>query len=206
MKKHYILGILFFGGLWGASEGLLGNSLYNSGARFPSVYLTVIALVILTMARRFFPQAGTATLIGLSAMLYKFLNVPFFGCHLFAIAIVGVGYDLFFNVLKIRNRSLGAVGSVYFSYIAFSFALTYVIRYSYWVEGGLDKIIQYIAVSGTMAAVGSAILVPLTARLVEKAHGMDKSPIEFQGKLVPAGVSLVTAGLWAFTVAGFFIG
>src|SRR4030042_3772240 len=129
VKREYILGVLFFGGVWGLSEAVLGNALYAAGVPYASVPLTAIALAVLTLTRLYFPRAGTATLVAACAILYKFLNSPFFGCHLLGILMTGACYDLVFNVLKVRVKSLGAAATVYLSYAAFAVMITYLLRY-----------------------------------------------------------------------------
>jgi len=106
MKKDYLLGILFFSGLWGISEAGLGGYFYARHISFSSVPLTAIAFVIMTIAKMYLPQKYSATVLASVAMLYKFLNAPFFGCHLLAIFLLGVSYDLFFSVIKVKNKSL----------------------------------------------------------------------------------------------------
>ena len=49
MKKEHILGILFFGGLWGISEAVLGDALYSSNVPYASVPLTVTGFVWTTL-------------------------------------------------------------------------------------------------------------------------------------------------------------
>ncbi len=75
MRKQYVLGVLFFAGVWGISEAVLGGALYAAGVPHASVLLTVVALAVLTLARSYFPLRGTGTLIAACAMLYKFLNI-----------------------------------------------------------------------------------------------------------------------------------
>ena len=71
MKKEYILGILFFGGLWGISEAVLGDALYSANVPYASVPLTVIGFILMAIAQVYLPQKGTATLIAGFAMLYR---------------------------------------------------------------------------------------------------------------------------------------
>ena len=97
MKKNYLLGILFFSGLWGMSEAGLGGVLYRAHIPHASVPLTIIGFIILSLARVYLPQKGSSTLIGAIAMLYKFLNAPFFACHLLAIFLLGLSYDVVFS-------------------------------------------------------------------------------------------------------------
>ena len=51
MKREYILGVLFLGGVWGISEAVLGGALYAGQVPHASVPLTVVGLVVLTIAR-----------------------------------------------------------------------------------------------------------------------------------------------------------
>ncbi len=160
MKKEYILAILFFGGLWGISEAVLGDALYSANVPYASVPLTVIGFVLMAVARVYFPQIGTATLIAACAMLYKFLNAPFFACHILGIFLTGVCYDLFVSVFKIKNRSLSAAAAVYLSYTLFALMITYIFRYEHWVQAGFAGVLRHIVISGSMAALACAILVP----------------------------------------------
>jgi len=111
MKKEHILGILFFGGLWGISEAVLGDALYSGNIPFASVPLTIIGFVLMAAARVYFPQIGTVTLVAGCAMLYKFLNAPFFACHLLGILLTGMCYDLPDDYVRLPVRALGAGGS-----------------------------------------------------------------------------------------------
>ena len=203
MKKEHILGILFFSGLWGISEAVLGDALYRADVAYASVPLTVIGFVILTFARAYFPQKGAATLIAACAMLYKFLNSPFFACHLLGILLLGACYDLFFNVLKLKNQSISAALATYAGYSSFALMITYVFRYGHWVEGGLAKIINHIVIGGTLAAIGCAVFVPLSFRLGEQLKAKFDMPFGLRLQLASGGVSAVTAGLWVFGIAAY---
>ncbi len=188
MKKEYIIGILLFGGIWGLSEAILGNVLYAAGVPFSSVYLTVAAFAILAIASVFIPKIGTATAIAATAMLYKFMNSPFFACHLLGILMIGVCWDVCFNMLKVKNSSISAVIATYMNYILFGLMITYVFHYGPWPAGGITKIFHHVAFSGTMTAIGAAIIVPLAHRFAGnlKAHSFDpaKMPAAIAGALV----------------------
>ena len=204
MKKEYILGILFFSGLWGISEAVLGGALYKAEIEHASAILTVIGLVILTFANVYFPQKGTATAIAGFAMLYKFLNAAFFACHLLGILLIGFCYDLALNILKIRNRSVSAVVTVYASYSLFALMITYLARYEHWVQGGFGKALNHIGVGGTIAALLCAIMVPLSYRFAERLKVSHPTPFVFRRQLLPGSVSFVTVGLWVFGLAVSF--
>ena len=196
MKKEYILGILFFSGLWGVSEAFLGEALYDANIKFASVPLTIIGFIVLTFAGVFLKQKGSATFIAALAMLYKFLNVPFFACHLLGIFILGICYDLFFSVFRIKNHSLAAAAAVYLSYTSFAFMITYVFRYEHWVQAGFAGILRHIVISGSMAALGCAVLVPVSFHIAEKIKEKCARPFNLRFELAPSGILAATIGLW----------
>jgi hypothetical protein len=200
VRREYILGVLFFSGVWGISEALLGGALYASGAPYASVLLTAIGLVVLTVARLYLPRRGTATLIASFAMLYKFLNAPFFGCHLLAILFTGACYDLMFDVLRIRSKSLAAAAATYGSYALFAVTITYAFRYDHWVQGGLLKVARHIFLEGSVAALACAVAVPLSAQLGEKLKLRSPMPFRLRSQPIPGGISALTLGLWGFGV------
>ena len=203
MKKEYILGILFFSAIWGASEAFLGEALYDADIPFSSVSLTIIGFCVLAFAKVYFPQKGTATFIAALAMLYKFLNIPFFACHLLGILIVGISFDLFFNVLKVKNRSISAAAAIYLNYTLFAIMITYIFRYEYWIEGGIPKILSHIGISGTMAALGCAIVVPISFYLAERIKSYSERPFNLKYKFAPGGILTITLGLWIYSIVVF---
>lgn len=200
MKKEYILAILSFSGLWGISEAVLGDVLYRADVPYASVPLIVVSFIILTFVRVYFPQTGTAVLIGALAMLYKFLNTPFFACHLLGIFLTGACYELFFSILKLKNRSLSAVAASYLSYVLFAVMIAYVFRYDYWVQAGFAKVVRHVGIGGSIAALASAILVPLSHRLSEKFKANYARPFVIRLQFLPGSVSVITVGLWIFGV------
>jgi len=205
MKKEYILGILFFSGLWGISEAVLGDALYSANVPYASVPLTIIGFVIMAVAHVYFPHTGTATLIAACAMLYKFLNVPFFFCHLLGILMMGMCYDLFFSVLKIKSRSLSAAAAVYLNYLLFALMITYIFRYEHWVQAGFAGMLRHVLISGSMAALGCAVLVPVSFRLGRQIKANYSGPFNLKLKFVPSSVLIVTIGLWVFSIVAFIV-
>ena len=205
MKREYIFAVLFFGGLWGLSEAVLGGALYRADVPYASVPLTVIGFVVMTVARAYYPQKGTATLIAACAMLYKFLNVPFFACHLLGILLTGMCYDLFFSVLRIKSRSLCAAAASYLSYALFALMITYIFRYAYWVQGGLAKMLNHIGIAGSMTALACAVLVPASFRLSERLKTTSGNPFRLKPHVVPGSMLAVTAGLWIFGIVVYVL-
>lgn len=201
MKKEYILGILFFSGLWGISEAALGDVLYSANIPYASVPLTVIGFILMAIAQVYLPQKGTATLVASFAMLYKFLNVPFFACHLLGILLMGVCYDLFFSVLKIKNRSLSAIAAVYLNYMLFALMITYVFRYEHWVQGGFVRILRHVGISGSMVALSCAILIPSSFHFGQKINANVGRFFNMKMHFIPGSMLVITIGLWIFGIA-----
>jgi hypothetical protein len=165
---------------------------------YASVPLTVVGLAVLTLARLYFPQRGTGTLVAACAMLYKFLNAPFFGCHLLGILLTGACYDLAFDVLKIRSQALAAAAVAYLSYAAFAVAITYLFRYDHWVQAGLPEVLRHILLEGSLAALVCAGIVPWSARLGERLKSRSPVPFRLPRSPIPGVLSALTLGLWAF--------
>lgn len=206
MKKDYLIAILFFGGLWGLSEAALGDALYTADVPFASVLLTAAAFFVLSLSRGFYPQLGTATLIAACAMLYKFLNTPFFGCHLLAILLTGMAFDLYFAALKLKTRPFAAVVATYSSYVAFALLITYVFGYAHWPEGGLPKIARHVFLSGSLAAACSIPAVMLASALADKLKDRLAVPTPSGLRAAVALLSLAVVCLWIFPAAGVVIG
>ena len=205
MRKEYILGVLFFSALWGISESVFGGVLYSSGVPCASALLTIIGLIILTFAGVYFEQKGTIILIAALAMLYKFLNTPFFACHLLGILLTGICYDLFFGVFKIKNKAIGAAAAVYLSYISFALMITYVFRYDHWVQAPLTKILSHVAISGSIAAFGCAVAVPLSFRLGKRLKAKYAMPFELSLQPVPGSVFVLAASIWIFGITAYLL-
>ena len=130
------------------------------------------------------------------AMLYKFLNLPFFACHLLGIVLLGMCYDLCFSFLKIKNDSVKAALTAFITHVAFAILITYVFRYEYWVTGSMKKIAEYVFISGGLSAVFSAIAVPFTIKM------MSLKEIGLKGRwILPQAISYAC---WLFAI-GMFI-
>jgi len=204
MNKGYIPGILFFSSLWGVSEVMLGGLLYRFDMPYSSVYLTVVGFSILTIARVYLPGRGISSAIAAFAMLYKFMNAPFFACHLLGILSLGICYDLFFNFLKLRNRAIGAALAAYAGYSLFALMITYVFRYNHWVEAGLTKVLNHVGIGGTLAALGCALVVPLSHKFGERLQ-TNKARTDLANSFAHARLALATAGMWLFALITFWV-
>ena len=161
-----IAGILFFGTVWGLSEASLGDWMYTRDIPHAFVYLTAVACFIFALSKVFLPYRMTGTALGLVAMLFKLVNVPFFACHLLAIALLGVGFDMAYSLVnrlyggRFRLPIIGLLG-VYTGHALFAIVITYLVRYEYWAAVGLPKVIDYIFISGTVSALIGAVVFSL---------------------------------------------
>ncbi len=173
MKRETILTLILFGSIWGLSESVLGNALYAGGVPYASVYLSVIAVAVLALARVFVPRGGSSSLMALVAVAYKsmamytaFLGSAFFVCHLLAILVLGGVFDATFTLLERRgwcrtvHRAVAGFALAYVGFAAFGLLITYAFGHPYWIGEGLGKIANYVATRGTITACVSAFLVP----------------------------------------------
>jgi len=206
MKRHCILGVLFFSSLWGLSEALLGGWMYAGGdvlRQGAPVVLSVIAFAVLTVARVYVPLPGSSTAIASMALLFKFLIPPFFGCHLLAIFLLGAAYDVAASTARGRARYLIGPAATYLGFALFAIIITYVVRYGYWASVGLPKVLSYVLLTGTITAVCNTVVVPLSDRLgrAMSARTFDTVPARLWAI---RAASLATAGLWVFAATRQF--
>jgi len=161
------LWLIFLGSLWGVVEVVAGESLYAHRIPLASVWLTAWAVFVLGIGRGVLNKPGSSTVIGILAVVFKLVNAAPYFCHLLAIFLIGMMFDVFATLWMTQKRRLsvmiplsGAVGVVT-SRALFASMGAYVIRYDRWVDGGLPMIVQHAFVTGTLAAGMAALLVPL---------------------------------------------
>lgn len=159
--------LLLFGSLWGLSEVAGGGILYTIEAPSASIFLAAWALLILAVARGIVDKPGSSTIIGAVATLFKLVNASPFICHLLGIFMLGLAFDIGASLLgrserkfSLRNMLTGVL-SVYGGYALFALSITYIVRYDIWVQGGWPKVANHMFVSGSIAALVAAVLVPL---------------------------------------------
>ena len=158
---------LLFGSLWGLSEVAGGGILYAVEVPSASIFLAAWALFILAVARGLVNKPGSSTVIGAVATLFKLVNASPFICHLLGIFMLGLAFDIAATLLgrserrfSFRNMLTGIV-SAYGGYALFALSITYVIRYDMWAQGGWPKVAHHIFVSGSIAALVAAAVVPV---------------------------------------------
>lgn len=206
MKKQYVLAIILFGSLWGAAEAVLGEVFQQNNTPLPAVWLAVIAVILLTIARAYCPKPGSAVLIAAIAMLFKFTNAPFFACHLLGVLMLGVGYEIAAAVFlrdSLHRRLRGAeqvlcgLAATYLGFALFAVVITYVIHYSYWDS---SRAFAHIFQSGTIAALANMAALPLAAGFAA-AMKAKKLPAPGPSKMAATGISLFIAALWIANLA-----
>jgi hypothetical protein len=205
LDRKTIIVVVILSGTWGLMEALIGELLFANDIPYASVYLSVIGFVVLGLAHGYMGgRLGVATLIAALAMIYKFLNVPFFGCHLIGILGMGVAWDLFFGVLKVQRVWLGAALSAYLDFALFAVLATYLFRYEAWTRDGFDRGWHHIFVSGSLTVVGSALLVPTAVWIGARMRLQEQADRPLP---LPLALGAVTLGLvaWAYTVIGAVI-
>jgi len=173
---RHLIWVVFFGSIWGLSEVVAGNTLFNAEVPQASVWLSAWALFILAVARGLFNKPGSSTLIGAIAVLFRAVNTAPFFCHLLGIFLLGFAFDLAATLLMKRKddpflkRSMAGVFVSYSGYTLFALIITYIIRYEFWVAGGLTKVIAHIFVSGSLLALIAILIVPLGYRVGQKGE------------------------------------
>jgi len=190
--------ILLFGSLWGMSEVFGGEALYSADIPMASVWLSIWALAILAFARTLQNTPGTSSAIGLIAALFRLVNAGPFICHILAIIMLGVGFDLAASAL-IRNseksiwkRGLTGIIGAYGGFALFALIITYIVRYDMWVSGGWSKIADHIFVSGSLTAAAASFIVPLAFWLGRK----EITSRVLSSRLAYSGAMAVTFLLW----------
>jgi len=197
------LGFLFFGSIWGFSEATFGDWLYSQEIPHASIYLATIAFIIIASSKVFLSYRWTGTMIGLIAMLFKLVNVPFFACHLLAIFLLGAGFDIACELvtrLYAGRFSLPVIGMVgnYIGRALFAVIITYVVQYYYWTEVGLPKVIDYIFISGSISALIGAVAVPIGNLLGKNVR--EFSWTKLHPRFSIAAVFVTILGIWIIQI------
>lgn len=198
------LGIFFLGSLWGFVEASMGDWLYSHEIAYSSLYLTTIAIAILASSKIFYPHRWTGTVIGAIALCFKLVNVPFFACHLLAILLLGFGFDIAYECVtrlysgKYRLPLIGLF-SAYAGRALFAVIITYVVRYRFWTEPGLPKVIDYIFITGTVSALLGSVAAPVGSHLAGMLR--EFSWPKMHPRFTVAAVLMTTAGIWMIQMA-----
>lgn len=159
--------LILFGSLWGINELITGEFLFAQGMDHASLVLSAAAVFILAASRGMINKPGSSTLVGVFAVVFKFVHVAPFYCHLAAIFILGFIFDLFASIFLRKNakslvkQSLTGSASAFSSNALFGFLMTYIFRYSYWISDGYQKMVDHIFIDGSLLAFLALFLTPL---------------------------------------------
>ncbi len=159
MSKKEILSVLLLGSLWGYFEIAVGGALYGANIPYADVFLSIIALGLLGIASTAVSKVGSATIIAAIASLFRVVNTSPHYCHLLAIFLLGVAFDITMRMIKRKNPVFIGALSAYMGYALFAFAITYIFRYHYWVSAGFPKVLRYVGINGSFTAIGGSISV-----------------------------------------------
>jgi hypothetical protein len=159
--------LLLFGSLWGLAEVFAGEALFSDRVPYAEVWLSAWGLFVLAVARGIINKPGTSTAVATFASIYKAVcTAPFF-CHILAIFMLGLAFDMASTFLTKHERNVffrlslsGAVGA-YGGFALFALVITYLVRYQHWTVGGFGKVLHYIFVSGSFAALAAVVAVPV---------------------------------------------
>ena len=102
--------------------------------------------------------------------------------------LLGVSYEVFFGTSILKSRSVRAGAAAYLGYSSFAVMITYVFRYDHWVQGGFGKVLSYVGIGGSIAALGCAVFVPLGFRLAEQLKAKFAVPFGLWLRLATVGV------------------
>jgi len=200
MRKEHGLALLFFACLWGTSEVVLGELLFRAQIPHRSIPLTVVGFMILAVAKNYLPGRGSATAIASIAMLFQLLNARFFACHLLAILVLGLSYDLCSGLFK-KNKALLGLTATASGYVLFGLLITFVFRHPHWAQPGFEKLLRYVAISGPIAAVINLAAVPAGHHLGMLLEKKTVNPFAFKSGLATGCVAVITAALWFLGIA-----
>ena len=196
MKKRILLTILIFGSLWGCIEVFAGGAL-KGVIPYSSVVPSILGLAVLAAARFLVKTPGSSIAIGVVAALFRLTNAGGYFCHLWAIFLIGVSFDIVVSILgsrweRTKWQGLAGISSAYLTTSLFSLTLTYIIQYEWWAVPGLPKVLDYIGINGSLIAVGALFVVPLGYKLGKSLMVFSKA----RPKPVFVGALLLTIILW----------
>lgn len=212
MKNMKLLvGILFFGSLWGFSEVIIGSAISDSGLPTGSIMTGFFALFFLVFSRMIYKQPGMQFGISLVAGGLRLFN-PFVGCHLcsaIAIAAEGAIFEIiwykisldFSELNSLRMKSSMGIITAYLTYVS-GYIITQILTpiasgATFYVEN-LIFFLPNILGSGLIAAVIGGVVLPITL-LATKLDLTLKDRIYYPTAL---GISILC---WLAIIGNWFI-
>jgi hypothetical protein len=190
--------LLAFGSLWGIMEVVGGEAFFKNNVPHASVWLSAWAFFIMGVARGVINKPGTSTAVGATAALFKLVNAAPYFCHLLGIFFLGMVFDIAATLwLKKEKKyslrtALTGIVSAYGGYALFATVITYIIRYRPWVAGGTPKVLHYIFIGGSFAALAAVVLIPLGLMIgINSEAASERSP-----RWAAAGAFVALVVLW----------
>lgn len=159
-RTNLIYHIMFFGSLWGILELVADRLIDVPTMTLRASVLTTIAIFVLALARQIENSPGSTFMIGVVAAFFKFLNLPFWGCQVVALLLLGGMFEMGFFALK-KYQLLRPIPMllfpllVYIDFALFALLVRYLLHNPWWVSGGWERFWSYVGISGTLAAVFS---------------------------------------------------
>jgi len=167
-RMRLILGIVFFGSVWGGMEALAIRVMESLNSPFKSPFLIAMGIFVLGTARIIFPRQGSTFFMGLVAAGFKFLSLPnILFCQIAAVAIQGLVLEGVFSYVQKRKLSNWlplswlVVLAVYLNNVFFVLSQIYVVPNPFWMGKGSSGILTFIFLEGSAAAVLGIIFLNL---------------------------------------------
>lgn len=160
-RRGWLGAAVMVGSLWGMAEVLMDATLAWSGTAARAIVLPSFAVLLVGVLNAVESRPGAILGAGIVAAFFKFLNVPFFGCQIFAVVLLALLVEVTVSVLAPRVRASEStlpllVGmATWFFFLIFGITTTYVVRYHWWAQGGLPKVMRYVLAQGGLAAMMS---------------------------------------------------
>lgn len=167
LTVRHLMVVLLAGSIWGMVEALGGGFLYARGIGGASILLSTAGLAVLALARFLTPVAGTSLAVVGVALVYRWLNVGYFPCHLGGIFCFGAVFEILASGLgsaRLRRRAyqmlLGG-GTGVLAFAVFAGVMTWGVKDAFWA-GHMDKVARHL-MSGLVVGLAGAGLTPLLA-------------------------------------------
>jgi hypothetical protein len=200
IKVKHLLIVVLAGSVWGISEAVAGGFLYAREVPYAAVMLSLVGLVVLSLARFLVPIRGTSLAIAAIALGYRWLNVGYFPCHLSAILCLGGTFEILASAMgleRLKERSFQALvggGTGVLGFALFAGIMTAVAKSPYWT-GVPGKVSTYLLSGLMMGAMGLA-LVPAAYQLGRRVSSWVDSAVTVRPVAAFGVSSLVILACW----------
>ena len=191
MKRvELFLLVLILGSLWGFFEMMA----------LPVSVLCAIGLFFLVLGRRVIDIPGTSIVIGLIVCFYKTYSDYFFICQWAGVMALAGSFELYASLVfkssrqNILNNAVTGVLTNITAFPVFVMLVTFILREPNWVDGGMERIINYGVHSVLPATLMSGLITaPLGFITGSKLNNLN---VHLHGRLVPGIYLMLTAFLW----------